>query len=231
MKTRVLRSLLWWVNRKPGPAGLSNHWRLQGKRSAPACLDISKYSVFPASVSSSPFSPPPLPHYGISLLSNVPLFPFAGDFASHPQPWNFFFFFFFKSCSQSTFWNTSCKGLLWLKLSLSYDQEESGVCFMFSWWKAKGKAGPEGLHVPWKVIRPFQEARNGWGRGGEQTQVWRTSRKHVIYYVITVTGFYRVKLTVGLWFLWWIHWGQCLLWAQEGTNSQIWRSEPKGGVA
>lgn len=95
----------------------------------------------------------------------------------------FFFFFFYKSCSQSTFWNTSSKGLIWLRLSLSYDQEKSGVCFMFSWWKAKGWA------VPWKVIRPFQEARNGWGRGGEQAQVWCTSRKLVIYYVTTVTSF------------------------------------------
>lgn len=137
----------------------------------------------------------------------------------------FFFFSFFKSCSQSTFWNTSSRGLIWLRLSLSYDQEESGICFMFFWWKTKGRAGPEGLRVPWKVIRPFQKARNGWGRGGEQAQVWCTSRKLVIYYGTTVTSFYRGKLTVGLWFLWWIHWGRCLLGAQEGTNSQIWGSE------
>lgn len=121
--------------------------------------------IFPNILSSLlPFLPPPspLPHCGISLFSNVPISLFTGDFASHPQPWDFFFFFFYKSCSQSTFWNTSSKGLIWLRLSLSYDQEKSGVSFMFSWWKAKGWA------VPWKVIRPFQEARSGWGREGRR---------------------------------------------------------------
>lgn len=40
-----------------------------------------------------PFLPPPspLPHCGISLFSNVPISLFTGDFASHPQPWDFFF--------------------------------------------------------------------------------------------------------------------------------------------